>query len=209
MRTRLSESEQKSTPLNWRAWGLFGFLASCVGIAASFNIHLIWFSPETRPLPNKVERGVEWAQPVADGPEAPADLSFHGKSEKLQESVVLPTLERKIPQGKSAVWCATFPMAWRELDKTVGKIQIDGVEDLCAELSSAADPKLEARDFFVAAGPAENDIVGRIRRELPKQFPNGGVENLPEPKPGAILAIAHLEAALNYDFNFNYSEEPL
>lgn len=193
-------------------WGPFILLLSCVAVVGFANIWFLWLAPESRPLPKAVEGNFDgWRQPAVAGPEAPAEFSFASSSDALRETTIVPTLERAIPADKSAIWCATFPMAWQQLEKNILKkaLRINGVEETCAELSGTPDARLDAGDYFVDAGFAEDDILGRIRRQLPKKFPNAPVDRLPELQPGAALAYARLEVALTYDFSFRHSDEPL
>src|SRR5262249_19708062 len=100
-----------------RPWGRFILLLTLVALAAGVNL-LVW--KEHRPLPKGADL------------EAPAELSFNGSTDDLKETIFLPTLERPIPKGKSVIWCATMPMGWQELEKTVGKgpLDIEGMEEV-------------------------------------------------------------------------------
>src|SRR5215813_10317435 len=84
------------------AWRKFGWLVAIAAGLVGLNIYLWGFFSDPRPLP---------APPVT---EAPAEMSFDGNSKTLAKSILVPTLQRPIPEGKSAIWCATMPMAWKE-----------------------------------------------------------------------------------------------
>ncbi|HEV2950204.1 MAG TPA: hypothetical protein VGX70_22690, partial [Gemmataceae bacterium] len=47
-------------------------------------------------------------------------LSFDGKSEALQQTIMVPTLDTPIPEGKSAIWCVSFQIAWNRLRSLAG-----------------------------------------------------------------------------------------
>jgi hypothetical protein len=143
--------------------------------------------------------------------EAPAELSFDGPVDRLKGTVFVPTLERPIPAGKSAIWCATMPMAWQELEKTVikGPLDVKGAEEICRELRASPGPNLEAKDYYVAAGFANDGISERIRRELPARFPKAPLDAVPPVHPDGAIALAYLEVSLFYDYFFKHNEEPL
>ena len=64
-------------------------------------------------------------------------LSFDGRSDRLSRTVILPTLDSPIPKGKSAIWCASFQMAWNKLKSEVAKgpIQVSGGEETANRLN--------------------------------------------------------------------------
>jgi hypothetical protein len=48
-------------------------------------------------------------------PYNPPSMSFDGSSDRLQQTVIVPTLDSPIPEGKSAIWCVSFQLAWNHL----------------------------------------------------------------------------------------------
>src|SRR5260221_11365204 len=52
---------------------------------------------------------------------SPTPLTFDGSSTALKATEVVPTLETPIPQGKSAIWCASFQSAWKALEELAGE----------------------------------------------------------------------------------------
>lgn len=66
-------------------------------------------------------------------------LSYDGSSEALQQTVIVPTLDTPIPEGKSAIWCASFQMAWNKLKNDIAKgpIQVQGAEAIAERLNQA------------------------------------------------------------------------
>jgi hypothetical protein len=178
-----------------KPWGWFVFLLALCLALGSLHAYL-WLGFMARPLP-----------PGGDL-EAPPELSFDDSSNNLKDTIFLPTLERPIPDGKSAIWCATVPMAWRELEAFVKKpVNVRGAEEICRELRETPDAKLEPQHFYVAAGRTDEGIVERIGRELPQKFPNAPA--IPTAPPEGTLAIAYLEVAIFYDYFFKHSTEPL
>jgi hypothetical protein len=179
-----------------KPWVGFVILLTLCCALASLDAY-VWLAFSARPLP-----------PGGDL-EAPTELSFDDTSDKLKETIFLPTLERPIPDGKSAIWCATAPMAWQELEKAVKKpVDVMGAAEICRELRETPDAKLEPDHYYVAAGRTDDDsIVERIGRELPLKFPNA--PPIPAVTPEGTLAVAYLEVAIFYDYLFKHSAEPL
>jgi hypothetical protein len=44
-----------------------------------------------------------------------APAGFDGASSELNRTVVLATMDELIPEGKNAIWCASFEASWKEL----------------------------------------------------------------------------------------------
>jgi hypothetical protein len=51
--------------------------------------------------------------PVPVAEDKPA-VSVSAKSGDLKATVVVPTLDTPVSEGKSAVWCSTLALAWKE-----------------------------------------------------------------------------------------------
>jgi hypothetical protein len=180
-------------------WILFGALVTVVLVLVAINILIRRGSPEDDP---------QWVPEASL--EAPAEPSFAGSSAKLVKTVVVPTLETPLPDGKSAIWCATLAMAWQQMEKDVVKqsIELKGTA-VGRDLSRTPLPALEAKDHFAAAGYVEDGIIERIRREVAARFPKALLPEASSPGPGAVVAYAHLEASIFYEFEFKHSERDL
>jgi hypothetical protein len=137
-------------------------------------------------------------------------LTFDGASDLLQTTVVLPTLDTPIPDGKSAVWCASFQLAWNRLkdDVAQGPIQLanaQGVADRLNAASQSADD-LQPDSVYAAAGLVKDNIVGRIQSEMARKFPRVPQPQLEAPLGGAV-AYAYLAAATKFDIPFFENDE--
>ena len=125
---------------------------------------------------------------------------------------VLPTLDSPIPAGKSAVWCASFGIAWRRLAQEVMNAPplVRGAEDLCGSLNrqASAEDDLPEGSFYAAAGWAKDGIADRIRREMAARFP---AVTLPEISGHRTLAVAYayLEARVKFPIPFFDNREAL
>lgn len=198
--------ESSSTPGRARPWRFTLVLLGLVLVLVIANIAARMRPPRPNRPARSQARVVEKAPP-----EAPAKLSFTGSSDKLTNTVVLPTLETTIPAGKSAIWCATLAMAWQEMEKTIYKQRID-FEDgkLGRELSDTPLPALAPAAYYVAAGYFEDGIMDRIRRGMAAKFPVATVPNIdPPPGPRASVAFAYLEASVLFKHQFRHNPEAL
>jgi hypothetical protein len=74
-----------------------------------------------------------WHEPDA----GPAVRSFDGDSGRLRRTVIVPTLDTPIPEGKSAVWCASFQLAWNRLkaDVAKGPVGVANAEEVARRLN--------------------------------------------------------------------------
>ena len=113
---------------------------------------------------------------------------------------VVPTLDAPIPEGKSAVWCASFQVAWNRLamDVVKGPPQISGAEEPCRRLNGQAvgETDLPEGSFYAAAGWSKDGIRERIRKEMAAAFPSA-----PPPNIGGAggVAYAYLEAGVKFE----------
>jgi hypothetical protein len=135
--------------------------------------------------------------PVAEGKPA---VSISAKSGDLRGTVVVPTLDAPVPEGKSAVWCSTLSLAWKEYRKIEpGKIAVpdpEAAERLDAARESTSD--LPAGSFYVKAGKMEEGIVEEIRREMAERFPDKTFPDLVSPVGEGSLAYAYLRAGVKF-----------
>ena len=146
-------------PWRRKQLSLFAFLLSSAVLLGLLNVY-VWVERRTLPKGSDLE--------------APETLSFDGPSEGLKNTIVVPTLERPVPDAKSALWCATFPMAWHELAKTAPTqtVEVEGAEEICRELSRAPKAELEPEHYYVAGGFIKDGILGRIKTDVAQRFPH-------------------------------------
>src|SRR5262245_7786199 len=109
--------------------------------------------------------GVGWYLWRADSV-LPKARTFDGSSRDLQRTVIVPTLDTPIPDGKSAIWCATIQLCWNRLRTDVAKEPpvIRGAEGLSAQFNAArvSEADLPADSFYAAAGLVRDGIVEKI-----------------------------------------------
>jgi hypothetical protein len=127
-------------------------------------------------------------------PYAPPPVAFEGDSSRLQRTVVVPTLDTPLPEGRNAVWCASFEMAWKALSRDVVKtpVLVSGAEEIAARLnaSALAEGDLPGGGHYSAAGFVRDGIAEKIRDEMAERFPGVPPPNLEGPPPELIVAYA-------------------
>ncbi|MHC4249006.1 MAG: hypothetical protein ACYS9X_07755 [Planctomycetota bacterium] len=112
-------------------------------------------------------------------PYAPPPVAFEGDSSKLQSSVVVPTLDTPLPEGRNAVWCASFEMAWRALSRD-----------------------LPEGGHYSTAGVVGDGIAAKIRDEMAERFPGVPPPDLEGLPPDWIVAYAYLAASAKFTIPF-------
>jgi hypothetical protein len=137
-------------------------------------------------------------------------MAFYGTSDKLKQTVIVPTLDSPIPEGKSAIWCASFQLAWKRLkdDVTQGPVQLANAQPLADRLNRAdlSEDDLDPSAVYAAAGLAKDGIGERIQTEMARRFPNVPKPELDVPPAGAV-AYAYLAASAKYDYPFFENDE--
>jgi hypothetical protein len=123
----------------------------------------------------------------------------------LKRTVVVPTLDTPFPEGKSAVWCSSFQLAWQALERdiTKGPAVVRNAESVTKRLNSARrwETDLDAADYFIATGPG-TETIEQIQRELPRRFPGVDAPRMEAPVSGSFVAFAFLKAGVRYTSEF-------
>lgn len=143
-------------------------------------------------------------------PYHPAPMSFDGSSDNLRQTAIVPTLDTPLPEGKSAIWCASFQLAWNRLKDDVVKepIKLAGAESVADRLNRGdeTDEDLNPESVYSVAGLASDGIEDRIRKDMSRKFPK-----VPSPQftPGnGAVAYAYLQASVKFDIPFFDNDEP-
>jgi hypothetical protein len=172
-------------------WRWYAIAAAGLGCAAA--VLLVWW---------RLNRSVE-----DDSSEA---RSLDTASTSLRETVIVPTLDSPLPEGKSAIWCASFQLAWDRLKKDVadGPVEVQNAEAVAARLNAAEFPEgnLDPTTFYAAAGLARDDIPRRITTEMKQRFPAGPTPELNPAAEGAV-AYAYLRAGVKYSYPYFDNDE--
>ena len=149
-------------------------------------------------------RDLGWVEEV-EPPEDAVEKSFNGSSEGLRQTEVVPTLDTPLSEGKSAVWCSSFQLAWNELNQEVfkGSVRLRNAQDVADRLNRAKQTKadLAPGSYYAAAGLVRDGIVERIQREMAEKFPDGPRPEF-NPRPEMALGYAYLKAGVRYKHAF-------
>lgn len=132
---------------------------------------------------------------------------FVGESTGLRHTVVVPVLDTKSAAGHNIIWCASFPLAWQQLQSTVfnAPVQLAGKPELSRKLKSSAAVKyyIEDSDYYANAGKIEYGIVSDIQHEMTERFPAADATWLPLPQGSkGIIAYCYLTTHIKFAIPF-------
>lgn len=142
----------------------------------------------------------------------PIPLSLNKSSEELNATVVVATLDAPIPNGKNAIWCASFQSAWKALEELAGEsIAFEELPGVGKSLNDATDPlpHVPEGSLYVAAGWNQNGIINQIQNDLKQRFPNKTPPTFPGILPESLVAYAYLEAIVKFSLPYDQSKRPL
>jgi len=136
--------------------------------------------------------------------------TFSGESEKLQQTVIVPTLDSPCPPNKNVIWCSSFQLAWNEVrDKVIGApLEVVRAEEIALRLNTAkqSSSDLEPRSFYAAGGRIRDGIVGKIKKDMATRFPSHPLPDFND-YDGGILAYSYLTANVPFKFPFEQVEK--
>jgi hypothetical protein len=134
----------------------------------------------------------------------PLDATFDGQSGSLNRTAVVPTLDTPLPEGRSAIWCGSFQLAWNALKKLAdGPVRVAGAAEAAGRLNEArfADADLDAGSYYAAAGLTKDGIIDKIRADMARRFP--GVAPPTFPADTGAAAYAYLQTAIRFEWRYN------
>jgi hypothetical protein len=159
-----------------------------------------------------IAAGVWWFFLQFGRPYTTLPPAFDGSSDQLRHTAILPTLDTPIPDGKSAIWCASFQYAWNHLrdDVAKGPIQLTHAQPVADRLNRAdhTEQDVNPESVYAAAGLATDGVVERIWADMARRFPNGPKPELDVPSGGAV-AYSYLEASAKFDLPFFNNDDPM
>ncbi|MBN2308768.1 MAG: hypothetical protein JXR94_07350, partial [Candidatus Hydrogenedentes bacterium] len=139
--------------------------------------------------------------------------TFAGDTAGLEHTQVVPTLDTPIEEGKNAVWCATFQMAWKQLQNgLLGEpVNVRDAEAVCARLNGASDPAgdLPADAYYAKAGMENEGAIATIRQDMARLFPEKEPPTFPGIMPGSFLMYAYLATRVPFPIPYFDAREPL
>lgn len=146
--------------------------------------------------------GILWFRPARGQGEQPTyplpTVAFHGESRDLKQTVVVPSLDSAMPQGKNVIWCGTFQMAWDHLRADVigEPVAVANAGQIVSWLNRGT---LQQKDLpenccYSVAGLGSDGIADKIRRDMRQRFARrpSGLSN------DAIVAYGYLRAKVPF-----------
>ena len=142
----------------------------------------------------------------------PIPVTFNKPSDELKATVVVPTLDAPIPNGKNAIWCASFESAWKALQELVGEpITFDPPTDAAKSLNNVTDPRphIPAASLYVAAGSNPVATINQIATDLKQRFPSKEPPTFQGIVPESFITYAYLEANVKFSRPYDQNKQPL
>ena len=134
------------------------------------------------------------------GPEKSLPVSFAGSSDRLKQTVIVPTLDTPAPAGKNVIWCASFQLAWDRLrdDLIRQPLQVANAQTIVDRLNAGkvAETSLPPEGYYAGAGKIVEGIVQQIRAEMARRFPS--VTPAVTDAPDGLLAYSYLTANIKF-----------
>lgn len=122
------------------------------------------------------------------------------------ETVVVPTLDTPIPASKSAIWCASFQLAWNRLKNDVVKepIRLKNAQEVADRLNKAevSENDLEKGSYYAAAGLVADGITEKIKEDMHERFPGVEVPEFDDSLGLVSVAFAYLKAEIRFKHRY-------
>lgn len=133
-------------------------------------------------------------------------------AEQLTRTVVLPYSSGPIEQGQNYVYCATFQMAWDELQAQMGNgpIRLAGDPPMVGLLNGQPFNRsdLDPESCLAMAGRTDQEIVDRIHEAMAARFPHATLDVPIPPARASFYLYAYLAKNLLFDQPFDVAEWP-
>jgi len=142
----------------------------------------------------------------------PIPMTFNGTSRELNATEVVPTLDTPIPDGKNAIWCASFQAAWKALEELAGEpISLEASPGIAGLLNGAPDPRphIPPASLYVAAGWNHEGVTNQIQNELKQRFPNKQSPTFPGILPESFVAYSYVEANVKFPLPYDQNPRPM
>ncbi|WP_437650246.1 hypothetical protein [Sorangium sp. So ce362] len=120
--------------------------------------------------------------------------------------LVTPTLDHALPGDRDLVHCATFVLAWAELQRKLGSedvlVEPTALSRSLSQAARLAAGAVDPAESFVCAGEG-SAAVATIRAELARRFGEEQTRLLPQSVPAhALVAFALLRATIAFERPF-------
>jgi hypothetical protein len=139
----------------------------------------------------------------------PPPLAFDGSADQLKATVIIPTLDTPMPEGKNVIWCASFQIAWNEFrDDVIGEpVKITGAQEIADRLNNSPITKdvLHAKGYYAKAGFVQDGVIEQIKKDMAARFPD-----VPTPRFGEgtvdLIAVAYAYFEVSVEFAHMFHE---
>lgn len=108
------------------------------------------------------------------------ETDISANAENLTKTIVSPTLDRPIQEGKNIIWCATFQLAWDQLRvATNGPVQFEKGNKTADTLNAGkiSPNDLDDKSYIALAGKGQTTI-SNIKEALKTKFSGAARPNL-------------------------------
>ncbi len=148
------------------------------------------------------------------GSEADPQRAKPVAAEQLPQTDVLPHLEGPITAGRNYLYCATFQLAWNQSqDKVFGEpIRLAGSPKMAEYLlrgGKLTESILPPDSCLVRAGLVKDGVVGKIREEMERRFPDAEFQVVEPREETLAVVFAYLQRSLKFREAFDRLKEPL
>lgn len=146
--------------------------------------------------------------------ESPRDPVPLTPAEKLKDTDILPYAAAPITPGRNYVYCATFQIAWEELQTTLasGPIKLKDDPELAVLLNQNPFDRsnLSAESYLAMGGRVDQGIVKKIRQAMANKFPEATL-TVPDPTTAdtVFYVYAYLAKTAKFKEAFDRLDNPL
>jgi hypothetical protein len=123
----------------------------------------------------------------------------------LKHHVIVPTLDSPLPEGKGALWCSSFLMAWKS--NGGGRVGNDNADFARLNWAQVSEDDFPLSTVYSQAGQYNQELIDKIQSEMAVRFPNRPVPKLGD-GGGGILAYAYLESAMRFEQAYLDNSQP-
>lgn len=158
-------------------------------------------------------RNGSWPLQFSETPYNPSPVAVYPRASDLRQSVIVPTLDAKVPQGKNVIWCASFQLAWDRLGSDVlhAPPAIAHAEELAERLnrSRVSANDIPSDSYYAAAGRCGEGIVEKINGEMRRRFHREpAMDEIHDPS-NVIVTYGYLEVKIPFPIHYFENPAPL
>jgi len=134
-------------------------------------------------------------------------------ADEIPQTDVLPHAQGDIVPGRNYVYCATFQLAWNELQNRIIEepILLDGTPPMADFLNQQAFRREDlSKDAYLAkAGAVKDGVVDQLREQMRRRFPDAAFEVPKKLEQNVYVAYAYLQKSLPFREVFDRLTDPV